>query len=278
MINRRKFLEHTVRSIALIGAGNLLQSFEADGFTLPSKREVLLRFALASDGHYGQPKTDFSGNHDRMTAWLNNEKKRRGLDHVFVNGDIIHDDPTLLAAAKAACDKLKVPYSVSHGNHDRVEESHWEKTWGTPWHYELKKGDVAFLVLNTANIKGDYICPDLDWTKRKLDEHKTKKHLFIVMHITPVKWTDHGIDCPELVALFSSQANLKAVFHGHDHIEDNGKEKNGKHYFFDGHVGGNWGTPYHGYRVVEVLRNGTILTYQVNPAQKEPVNHLLYST
>jgi Icc protein len=92
------------------------------------------------------------------------------------------------------------------------------------------------------------------------------------MHITPVKWTENAIACPEIVQLFDAQKNLKAIFHGHDHDQDNVKVNNGKHYFFDSHIGGSWGTNYRGYRVVEVLKSGEILTYQVNPVTTERVN------
>jgi hypothetical protein len=33
-------------------------------------------------------------------------------------------------------------------------------------------------------------------------------------------------------------------------------------------MGGNWGTPYKGFRVVEVLKDGTLQSYMMNPTQK----------
>ncbi len=272
MLTRRKFLVNTLKGIVLIGAGNTLQSFAAPGFRLPAAGKVALRFALASDGHFGQKDTSWADNHQRMTGWLNKEKGGRGLDYSFINGDIIHDNPAFLPDAKTTWDHLEMPYFVSHGNHDKINEDGWEKTWGTRWHHAFTKGDTAFLILNTADETGKYICPDIEWTRNQLHKYRNKKHLFVIMHITPVKWTEHGIDCPELVELFSAQKNLRAVFHGHDHAEDGMKEKNGKHYFFDGHLGGSWGTPYFGYRIVEVLNNGEVLCYQVNPGGTEPVN------
>jgi hypothetical protein len=92
------------------------------------------------------------------------------------------------------------------------------------------------------------------------------------MHITPFKWTDNGIDCPELIRLFQKHPNVKAVFHGHDHDQDNVKEHKGISYFFDSHIGGSWGTEYRGYRVVEVLKEGSVLSYQMNPAAGKVVN------
>jgi hypothetical protein len=272
MLTRRDFLEMALKGIVIIGAGNTLQSFSSAGFTLPDRNKVLLRFALASDGHYGQPQTKYDETHNKMVGWLNEERRRRGLDFSVINGDVFHDNPKFLPEVKKAWDQLKMKYYVTHGNHDMIPESEWEQTWGMSWHHAFEQGDAAFLVLNTADITGKYICPDLDWTNKQLQRYSEKKHLFVFMHITPVKWTEHGIDCPELVEMFTKQQNLRGVFHGHDHIEDGMKEKNGKHYFFDAHIGGSWGTSYTGYRIVELLESGEVLSYQVNPAQSEPVN------
>jgi hypothetical protein len=37
---------------------------------------------------------------------------------------------------------------------------------------------------------------------------------------------------------------------------------------FDAHMGGSWGTPYKGFRVVEILKDGTLVSYMMNPTQK----------
>jgi hypothetical protein len=153
-----------------------------------------------------------------------------------------------------------------------IDEESWTKTWNNSWHYGFEKKDIGFVVLNTADEKGTYISPDVEKTKQLLKKYEQHKQLFVFMHITPIKWTAHGIDGAEVVKLFNDQANLKAIFNGHDHDQDNVKEKNGRHYFFDSHVAGNWGTKYQGYRILEVMKNGDILTYQMNPAKKDRVN------
>jgi hypothetical protein len=271
-VTRRKFIEDTVKTIMVIGAGNLLQSFSSKSFALPAKDKIKLRFAVASDGHYGQAQTDYTRFHHDIVNWLNKEKSSRGLAFSVMNGDLVHDDASHFPQLKATYNKLKMPYYVSHGNHDKTDAATWQKTWNIPLHHAFEKKDAAFLILDTADPEGKYICPDLEWTREQLDRFKAKKHLFVFMHITPLKWTTHGISCPELVTMFDKQTNLNAVFHGHDHDQDNVKENNGKHYFFDSHIGGNWGTAYRGYRIVELLASGEIITYQVNPQIKEPVN------
>ncbi len=273
MGNRRDFLKLTFKTAVIIGAGNTLQSFTASEFSLPSKENIQLRYAILSDGHYGQPDTEYNSMHNEMIDWLHAEQKARGIDFTFVNGDLFHDNPEMMPLVKQQWDKLQMPYHVSHGNHDRIDEAAWQQTFNTKWHYSFEQKGVSFVVLNTADEKGKYICPDLNYTKEQLEALADKKLLFVFMHITPFKWTGAGIDCPELTAMFSKQKNLKAVFHGHDHDEDNVKESEGKHYFFDSHVAGSWGTDYRGYRIVEVLKDGNILTYQMNPSKQKQVNN-----
>ncbi|MFT4154576.1 metallophosphoesterase family protein [Parafilimonas sp.] len=272
MQNRRTFLKQGIRAIVMIGAGNALQSFTASTFRLPAKEEVLLRFAIVSDGHYGQPSTEYEALHNQMVNWLNAEQKSRGIDFTCINGDLFHNDSAMMPLVKQQWDKLQMPYHVSHGNHDMTDEENWQQMFTTKWHYSFEQNDVAFIVLNSADETGKYICPDLDFAKEALNKYADKKHLFVFMHITPFGWTGAGLPCPELVAMFNRQQNLKAVFHGHDHDQDGMKENEGRHYFFDSHVAGNWGTDYHGYRVVEVLKNGKVLTYQMNPSGRQQVN------
>ncbi len=272
-LSRRSFLQSTIKSVILLGMGNALPAFMPDNFPLPARKDVRLRFALASDGHFGEPKSEYEAMHRQMADWLNAEAKGRGLDFVMVNGDVFHNDPVFLPQAKAAWDRLNVPYYVSHGNHDMTEEDNWAKVWGTPFDHAFTKKDIGFIVLNTADIKGVYTGPDLERTKALLNGYSSKEQLFVFMHITPVKWTKYGIDRPDIVSLFNQQANLKAVFHGHDHDEDGMREKEGKYYFWDAHVAGTWGTAYKGYRIVEILKDGSILTYQADPSSKKQVNN-----
>lgn len=272
MLTRRRFINQTIRAAMLIGVGNILQSFAPGSFSLPDRKKVKLRFALASDGHFGQPKTDFNATHATMVQWLNAEKQLRGLDFSVINGDLFHDKPELLPEVKKAWDGLNMPWYVSHGNHDKVTEEAWAAAFSINWHHAFEQKDCGFLILNTADVTGKYICPDLSFTEQQLKNFAGKKHVFVFMHITPFKWTENGIDCPDLIKLFDQQTNLKGVFHGHDHDQDGVKENNGKHYFFDAHLGGSWGTPYHGYRIVEVLKNGDIFTYQMNGTAAVQVN------
>lgn len=251
-----------------ISAGNTVRA----DVTLPARKKLRLRVAIASDGHYGQPETDYMAMHTEMVSWINEEHAVRGVDFSFINGDLFHNDTSFLEPVKKHWDTLAMPYYVSHGNHDMTDEDNWTKTWNNAWNYGFEKKGIGFIVLNTADAAGNYICPDLNETRNLLKQYEQHKQLFVFMHITPVKWTENAVNCPEIIKMFENQRNLKAIFHGHDHDQDNVKENKGRFYFFDSHVAGNWGTAYRGYRILEVMKDGDIFTYQMNPANKAKVN------
>ena len=160
-----------------------------------------------------QPDTQYEKLHTQMIQWINAEKNSHGVDFTVINGDLFHDDVSFLEPVKKSWNNLAMPYYVSHGNHDKTEEAHWKTVWNLPWHFSFEHGDVGVIVLNTADAKGTYICPDVDWTKSELEKLSSKKQLFVIMHITPFTWTKNGIACPAIVDLFDQQKNLKAVFH-----------------------------------------------------------------
>jgi hypothetical protein len=270
--DRRRFLKLALTGAVWIGAGNTLKTFAGSTFTLPEKDKIKLRIVIASDGHYGQPETKFEADHGEMVKWINAERADRGADFAFINGDLFHNDISFIQPVKNLWDKLEMPYYVSHGNHDMIDEENWKKTWKEGWDYGFEKKGIGFVVLNTADIKGTYVSPDPEKTRQLLKQYEKHKQLFVFMHITPFKWTGGGLDCPDIVSMFNKQDNLKAIFHGHDHDQDNVKENAGRFYFFDSHVSGSWGTNYRGYRVLEIMKNGDILTYQMNPANMQKIN------
>ncbi len=272
MSSRREFLSFTMRNALLLTTTRQLLPL-ADAFSgIPSASNLALRFGVVSDGHYGQEQTDYQMKHDLVIGALNREKHNRRLDFSFVNGDLFHNDPKQLLPVKKAWSALQMPWFVSHGNHDQVSEFEWENAFGRAWNYGFEKSGCGFVVLNTASNEGEYTCPDPSTTRALLREYAHQENLFVFMHITPRKWTRAGIDCPQIVELFNEQKNLRAVFHGHDHDVEGGMMKDGISYLFDAHVAGNWGLPYTGYRIVEIMKDGNILTYQMNADTGKEVN------
>ena len=264
-MKRRDFVKNA-------SAASLLLPF-ASLDSLRQTPKPVLRFAVASDGHYGQPDTPYAKDFENLNRWMQTEKRKKGLDAVFVNGDLFHDDPVFLPQVKAAFGLMPAPCYVTRGNHDRVTDAQWQTTWGYPVNHDVVMGDYAFLLADTSNEKGEYLCANADWLGQTLQKHAKRKGVFVFMHIPPSKrWTDAGMDCPPVAELLEKTPNVTAIFHGHDHDNDFRKISGGKPYFFDGHFGGSWGTAYKGYRIVEVFADGAWQSYQCNPAASPIVN------
>lgn len=239
--------------------------------TFATPPALALRFATASDGHYGQPGVDSETNFRKLNEWMSAEKSGKGLDFVVINGDLFHDDPKFAPSVKAAFDRLPVPYYVTRGNHDHLTAEQWQQNWGYGLNHSITRGDYGVVLLDTSDSTGKYVCSDANWLQSELAKHAGKKGVFVFMHITPIQWTTHGIVCPDVVTLLDKTPNVLGIFHGHDHDEDGGKRSpGGKPHFWSGHFGGNWGTVYKGYRMIEVFDDGSWRTYQFNP-EREPV-------
>lgn len=232
------------------------------------KRKVKLRFVVASDGHYGQKDTPYEKYFETMVSRVNEEHAANPFAFCVINGDIIHDDKTHFPAAKKALDGLQVKYYVSQGNHDHATATEWEETWKMAPNLDFSIKKNSFLIGTTSNEIGTYLCPDVSWIASKLEEHRHQKNVFIFLHINPGKLTKYGVDCPELFELFSKYKNVKAVFNGHDHDEEGVKMKANVPFIFDAHFGGNWGTAYRGFRVVELLKDNSIATYIMDPTTR----------
>ncbi|MBV9987052.1 MAG: metallophosphoesterase [Chitinophagaceae bacterium] len=269
--SRRSFLKNisAVTAILLTGDIRTLSAAEWTGL----RKKLKLRFAVASDAHYGQPNTAFDEMIEKLTGQVNAFHDRHPLDFTVINGDLIHNEKPLMALVKQKTDALQMPYYVTRGNHDMVTEQEWASVWQTPLNQDIVLKDTALILADTSNEKGVYLAPDLVWLAKKLEEHRARKTL-LFLHIPQAKWTANGIDTPAFFELVNRYPNIKAVFHGHEHDQDGVKMNAGIPYFFDSHIGGNWGTDYRGFRVVELMADGTLVTYMMNPSQK--LNELSY--
>jgi hypothetical protein len=264
-MRRRDFIKQTSSALLILASGDILSLVNyPDEFA----KKAILRFAIASDGHYGQADTDYEKYFSDIVAHINKNHAQSSFDFCVINGDIIHDDKKLYPEAKEALDKLAVKYYVSQGNHDHVTAEEWNDIWKMPVNLDFTIKKNAVLIGTTSNEQGTYLCPDLKWFTQKLEEHKKKKNIFIFIHINPGKQTKNAVDCPEFFELISKYKNVRAVFNGHDHDEDNIKIKNEVPFIFDAHFGGNWGTAYRGYRIVELRKDNSLLTYVLNPTDK----------
>ncbi|PSR56287.1 metallophosphoesterase [Adhaeribacter arboris] len=279
MSNRRQFLEKTIKGVTgltLLPAVNTFAENSSAGL-FTQKGKFKLRFAVASDGHYAQPKTESDVFYADLIKWLTKDHQQNHLDFVIVNGDLVHDRPDLLKTVKTKyLDTLPCSFYALPGNHDFADAAIWKSVFGYEDNYSFEKGDIGFVLANTATPKGEYVCPNNTFLKNALDAFKTKSIVFVVLHIAPHQWLPEDdktfLNCPETLRLLHAYPNIKAVFHGHDHSLDNVRYTDKLPHFFDSHFGGNWGTAYKGYRIVEINQANQIYTYQVNASQNPTLN------
>lgn len=259
--NRRSFLKKA--AFPAIFAPPAIRTIRSE---VTSGTRYKLRFAIVSDGHFGQPDTDYLRFHQEMIRWINDEHAGKGLDFIILNGDLIHDTPEYLPKLKTILSDLTTRYFAVKGNHDMVSAETWQQVWGYEDNYSFERDGYGFLLGTTSNEKGEYLCVNREWLRDSLENFRDKRAVFAFFHINQNGLTRHSVSCPDVTSVLESSQNLAAVFHGHDHDQDNVIYSNKHPYFFDGHMGGSWGTNYRGYRIVEIAQDGKIGTYQCNPA------------
>ncbi len=265
-ISRRQFIKGISSASLVLLGGKVIALSAADALSL--QKDSVLRFAVASDGHFGQPDTEFNNMHESMLKAITEFHGRNTLNFCVINGDLIHDQKPFLADAKRYWDRLPVKYFVTKGNHDIVSDAYWEEVWGMPVNHEVKMGSDVLLLATTSNEKGEYLSPDLGWMKEKLKANTGARNIFIFIHIPQMTWTKNGIHTPAFFDLIKAHKNVKGVFHGHEHDQDAVKTMDTVPYMFDSHIGGSWGTTYRGFRVVELTKDNHVLTYIMNPSEK----------
>ena len=266
---RREFLGQLSFGTLFLMTGGIKSISAATVQKYSSK--VTLRFAVASDAHYGQPKTEFDAMIEKVIGQINLFGESNPLDFTVINGDIIHNEKEFLPKAKAKLEVLKMPWHITRGNHDMVSDAYWKEVWNKPLNYETSIKKYGLIFGDTSNEKGEYLSPDLLWLKDSLEKHRKQKQVFIFLHIPQAKWTKNGIETPAFFELLKQYPNIKAVFHGHEHDQDGVKMNGNIPFIFDSHIGGNWGTEYKGFRVVEILDDGSMITYMMDPNIKKDV-------
>lgn len=253
-MKRRPFLQ----KLTLLSSSLSAMPFMTFG-KIDFPKTTKLKFITASDGHYGQPDTDFETSHRQLIEAINQEKD---VDFVIFNGDLIHDDPIWMPEVKKVYDTLSIPYYTNKGNHDKVSEKIWEEIWGRPSDFAfVSKENHGIILCNCSNEAGEYLCADAGFLKSKLEEFSSLSHVFIFIHISQNDWTRHGISCDEILDMIASYPNVKATFHGHDHDVDGIMLRKKKPFLWSGHFGGSWGNPFPCYRVCETGEDGKTISY-----------------
>ena len=151
-MKRRDFIKYTGPFVFLLANGKIVQAGKLaldNGYA----KKVRLRFAVASDGHYGEPNTAYDEFFASMVNNVNAAHANNPFAFCMVNGDIVHNDKTLYPAAKAALDKLQTPYYVSQGNHDHVTAEEWKAIWNMPVNHVFSIKKTSFVIATTSNEK-----------------------------------------------------------------------------------------------------------------------------
>lgn len=293
--SRRQFLK--IASTSALGVIASARWVNANDISPDSK--LKLRFIVASDLHYGQGSTPYDEFASQLVSWVNTEKEKKGLDALFLNGDLSNDSTAkLLALRDKHLSKLNTPYYAIKGNHDYVDEKpgspteSWKSIWGYPANHTIKLGEFVFIMADTsAPAKSNvYLAADIDWLKEQLHKHRDAPAIFIMIHIaqrrqmlegSPAYGIYNKKELPKgeaVMKLIESSPNVRAVFHGHDHRKTSAYISGEKRYFFDSHTGGSWGSK-RGYRVVEIYDDHKMVSYQMNAENGTELNrHELQNT
>ena len=288
LIDRRGFLNHA----ALVTAATTLPARWCGGKDLPVNRKLKMRFAVASDLHYGQGNTPYEQMAEDMVGWMNKEKESRGLDLLFINGDLTQDKTEMLLSLRDKhLSKLEMPYYCNKGNHDYLSSKKgsltesWKKIWGYNSNHTVVHKDFVFVLADTsAPAKSNvYLAANRDWLKAEFEKYAKAPAIFSLIHIQQRKhkvdgWPEHGVSdlaqikkAEAVMDLLESTPNVRGVFHGHNHNQNSMWISGERRYFFDSHVGGSWGAA-KGYRIVEIDEQNRMVTYQVNAEEGKEIN------
>jgi DNA repair exonuclease SbcCD nuclease subunit len=265
-MKRRDFVKRVSSATLVLLSGRAIKVTAAAADEL--RENSSLRFAIASDGHYGENGTEFDQHYESLVSHITSFHQENKLAFCVINGDLIHDKKDFLVPTKKHLERLPVKYYVTKGNHDRVSDAFWQEVWGMPVNHEVRIQKNTLLLATTSNEEGEYLSPDLGWMKSRLEANKSQENIFVFIHIPQGKWTKHAVETPAFFDMIRQHKNVSGVFHGHEHAEDGVRMHDNIPYMFDSHFGGSWGTTYRGFRVVELLKEKSFLTYIMNPVEK----------
>jgi Icc protein len=270
-IQTKRFTRREVLSV-LVSTGLIVSACE-NKEVKPSE----IRFAIASDGHYGEPNTDYKRFYQELIDSLKAQHNEKLLDFVVINGDLVHGTRVdLLPEVKSYLDQLPMPYYVTRGNHDRVSLDYWTSMWGYSTNHILYVGDTAIVLFDTSNESGAYYCGNNQWLESELAKIPAQTPVFLFMHIPFLRSLSGENECQDTADLITKYPQIKGVFHGHDHSLDIGVKVSDKAVFFDGHLGSSWGVNYRGYRVVESTADSKYLSWQYNLEENRRVNSMVF--
>ena len=216
--------------------------------------DLSARYLLISDIHYTLTelskyanRVTYRGYHndERMRAMCNEIKAeyyRRGLDAIFVLGDLSTDDYPHWHAninyvkkvydnyLKPLGDELGIPVLIIAGNHDSYPNDMWKAIAGTDRQFVWENpnnGDV-FILLDSYDTKNGNTASgasgsswtgiDETWLEAQLEKYKNKENVFLATHYFGREGNSgHATEIAQLNALLAKYPNVKAMFDAHTH-------------------------------------------------------------
>ena len=88
-MKRRQFIKYISSASLVMLGGNVINLTAAEAAEL--RKKTLLRFVVASDGHYGQKETESDLFYEALVKHVTDFNASSKLDFCVINGDIIHD-------------------------------------------------------------------------------------------------------------------------------------------------------------------------------------------
>src|SRR5678815_5362904 len=86
-MKRKDFLELSIPAFLLLANGRVVKAQEFL-LTESHRKKVRLRFAVASDGHYGQPGTEYEKFFSTIVSRINDEHKKHPFSFCVLNVDV----------------------------------------------------------------------------------------------------------------------------------------------------------------------------------------------
>ncbi|MFH1537519.1 MAG: metallophosphoesterase [bacterium] len=229
----------------------------------PPPGDFLFRFATINDIHVGEkiagwltlpglefiPLTPgFKMEIDGKPYWrftnetVIDELNRLDLDFVIVKGDLTAEHTEeQMATAKEMLDKLKHPYHVLRGNHDRRggqpsdrPRGHFRRTFGLEksWYSFEHRGHAgdhagshavghAFILLDCVHpLTGfaSFSREELDWLEKELDRLRDAR-AFVYLHNPPFRFLERAFmrRRARFLRALDTHPRLAGVFYGHTH-------------------------------------------------------------
>lgn len=158
--------------------------------------------------------------YDETAAFVASVNQQRGIDFVFVAGDISDFGLTReFRWVHQRLGRLRAPYVTVIGNHDLVGNGRaiYQAFYG-PLNYSFQYGGTKFICLDTNGREYGFggMVPDMKWLRRQLSDTLQHRRTIVLSHVPP---TDEDFD-PQLVPAYTEALRgcSQLVFHLSGHV------------------------------------------------------------